>query len=295
MKKIGKQENRKTGKQEKICGNGSNDWIKSSVLAINSPIYYQTGIAFDGKYLYIAEQHGIYRLNLNDKKEIRKFELYAGKPKEYGFVDNTNRLDARFLNIRALSVTPEGNLLIADTGNNRIRSIGHDGIVKTIAGNGKSDKLGKIGIRAIDFPLKEPLHAIKYSNGDTYIADSLNNVVVRVDQDGVVSEIIGTLNKTNYQGMNTSNNVGENDDYFNTPSYIYINNDKIIVTDASSVKWANINKVKDKCWIKIPGDWYYPNDTSITSRDIIVNNTGSNSIIKLDYNLTYNDNMSYCK
>ena len=40
---------------------------------------------------------------------------------------------------------PDGTLYIADTGNNRVRRVGPDGIITTVAGNGESGFSGDGG------------------------------------------------------------------------------------------------------------------------------------------------------
>ncbi|HHN8277126.1 TPA: hypothetical protein ACRRWE_001225 [Morganella morganii] len=262
-----------TGKQEVVAGNGGNAWIDINVPAIHSPIYYQTGIAFDGKYLYVAEQHGIYRLDTTDDIEKRRFELYAGDPKSYGDISDTDRMSARFLSIRDLSVTQDGEILVSDTGNHKIKKISHDGKVTTVAGGGINVDENKVGVNATSFSLKEPLSASSDGDGNIYIADSLDNVIVRVSPSGIVDKIIGDMMRIDYQG------TGYGDHLFNTPSGVTVKDGNVFVTDSSSVKWVNIGSIdKKSCWKKISGSWYYPMNPIVINGNLYINNTGSNDV-----------------
>ena len=262
-----------TGKQEVVAGNGGNSWIDVNVPAIHSPIYYQTGIAFDGKYLYVAEQHGIYRLDTTDDIEKRRFKLYAGDPKSYGDISDTDRMSSRFLSIRDLSITQNGELLVSDTGNHKVKKISHDGKVTTVAGGGINVSENKIGVNATSFSLKEPLSSSSDSDGNIYIADSLDNIIVRVSPSGIVDKIIGDMMRIDYQG------TGHGDHLFNTPSGVTVKDGHLFVTDSSSVKSVNIDSIDKKaCWQKINGSWYYPMNPTIINSNLYINNTGSNDV-----------------
>src|SRR6266576_4898425 len=74
----------------------------------------------------------------------------------------------------------EGNLLIADTFNHRIRRIDLRGIISTVVGDGKTTTLNNPQSIALD------------REGNLFIADTYNHVVRRVDRDGKVSIFAGT-------------------------------------------------------------------------------------------------------
>lgn len=267
------KKNTETGLQEVVAGNGSNAWIDTSVPAIHSPIYYQTGIAFDGKYIYVAEQHGIYRVNITEDINKRKFELYAGNPTVYGDKSDVDRLDAKFLSIRDLSIDHDGSVLVADTGNHKIKKISKDGMVSTIVGGGTDYHKNKIGVKGTEFSLKEPLSMSSDSSGDLYVADSLDNIIIRVSPSGIVDKIIGNMMRIDYQG------TGYGDYLFNTPSGVHVDNGKIFVTDSSSVKWINEHDIdNESCWEPVRGSWYYPMNPTIENNKLYINNTGSNDV-----------------
>jgi hypothetical protein len=76
-----------------------------------------------------------------------------------------------------LSVLGDKEVLIADTGNNRIRRVDlSTGIITTVAGNGKADYTGDGG-PAIKASLNGPMGETVNETGDIYIADTGNNCI----------------------------------------------------------------------------------------------------------------------
>ncbi len=90
-----------------------------------------------------------------------------------------------------LALDREGNLYIADAGNDRIRKVTPDGMITTFAGNGI---LGFAGDRgpAVKAELYVPVGLAADSHGNLYIADSANNRIRKVDVAGTISTVAGT-------------------------------------------------------------------------------------------------------
>jgi sugar lactone lactonase YvrE len=84
-----------------------------------------------------------------------------------------------------------GRLLIADTGNSRIRRVSASGTITTIAGNGKKGYSGDGGA-AKAAKLTTPFSVAAGPMGTVYIADTGNNRVRKVDSSGVITTIAGT-------------------------------------------------------------------------------------------------------
>jgi hypothetical protein len=89
-----------------------------------------------------------------------------------------------------VAVGPDGSLYIADSRNNRIRRIGPDGIITTVAGNGTADYRGDGG-PATKAQLNGPSDVAVGPDGSLYIADWGNRVVRRVGPDGVITTVAG--------------------------------------------------------------------------------------------------------
>ena len=86
----------------------------------------------------------------------------------------------------------EGNLLIADTYNQRIRRVDRSGVISTIVGNGSAELAGDGGA-ALDAALNNPQSIAFDREGRLLIADTFNHVIRRVNRDGVISTVAGTV------------------------------------------------------------------------------------------------------
>lgn len=82
-----------------------------------------------------------------------------------------------------------GNLYFADIDNHRIRKVGPDGIITTVAGNGQRGYSGDGGPATLA-RLDSPLGVAVAGNGDLYIADGSNHVIRRVSG-GVITTVAG--------------------------------------------------------------------------------------------------------
>ena len=97
------------------------------------------------------------------------------------------------MTVTDMAVAEDGTLYIADQRNGRIRAIGTDGIITTVAGGGpeatgyEDGKLGK------DVRLFEPLAVEVGPAGEVYFGDSggPGNKVRRIDTDGKVTTVAG--------------------------------------------------------------------------------------------------------
>ncbi len=98
-----------------------------------------------------------------------------------------------------LAVAPDatGNLYIADTGNHRVRKVGPDGVITTIAGNGVAGFSGDGGA-ATAASLSSPHGLTVDSRGNLYISDSGNGRIRKVTPGGLITTLAG--GGTNFPG-----------------------------------------------------------------------------------------------
>jgi hypothetical protein len=98
--------------------------------------------------------------------------------------------NAEFNNPFSVAVDGLGNLFIADPPNNRIREVGTNGVIITVAGNGSygySGDGGPASSAALDNP-----HAVAADGlGNLFIADSGNNRIRQVDTNGIITTVAG--------------------------------------------------------------------------------------------------------
>jgi len=84
-----------------------------------------------------------------------------------------------------------GNTIFADSGNHRVRRIGADGYISTIAGTGEPGYSGDGG-PAIAATLITPQGLALDSAGNLYVSDYTANVVRKIGTDGIITTVAGT-------------------------------------------------------------------------------------------------------
>jgi sugar lactone lactonase YvrE len=92
-----------------------------------------------------------------------------------------------------LAFDREGNLYIADTGNNKIRKLSTDGMVSTVAGVRRDFAIGgyvdgPANAAEFYFPVDVEVDAL----GNLYVADLANRVIRKIDRNGIVSTVAGS-------------------------------------------------------------------------------------------------------
>jgi len=111
---------------------------------------------------------------------------------EWGFGgDGGPAVDAQFEWISGIAVGADGSLYIADPYSSRIRRVGPNGIVTTIAGTGLDGVSGDGGL-ARQAALSFPRDIAVAPDGSLYIADSGNARIRRITSDGRIDTVAGT-------------------------------------------------------------------------------------------------------
>ncbi|MBD8697658.1 gluconolaconase [Stenotrophomonas sp. CFBP 13718] len=132
--------------------------------------------------VYVADtgNHAIRRIGLDGQ-----VSTLAGGVR--GFADGP-AAQARFDAPMGVAVDAAGNVYVADTWNDRIRVIGVDGNVRTLAGDaGPAHVDGFAGASRFDTPV-----ALEWDgHGALLVADFYNNAIRRVRMDGQVDTVVG--------------------------------------------------------------------------------------------------------
>ncbi len=117
-------------------------------------------------------------------------EVFAGTGESGSAADAEFRLSAALASPRGIAIDGVGRLLIADTGNHRIRRIEPDGAVRIVAGTGEPGSAGD-GRAAAAAQLNRPSALVVDSSGSIYVADSGNFRIRKIDPDGVITTFAG--------------------------------------------------------------------------------------------------------
>lgn len=172
---------------EIIAGTGNPGYSGDGALAINAELNYPRSMVFDpaGNLIFADEKNN----------SIRKIDqngfitTIAGTGISGYSGDGGNATVAKLNNPRGITLDTEGNILIADTGNNVIRKI-NNGIIQTIAGTGIAGFAGDEG-KAEFSQLNSPRGVHVDNKNNIYIADFKNHRVRKINSNGVITTIAG--------------------------------------------------------------------------------------------------------
>lgn len=96
--------------------------------------------------------------------------------------------NARFSSPVGLALGPDGNLYVADSGNNVIRKVTPAGEVSTFAGSGQPGSREDSRLKA---EFRQPAGLVFGADGSLYVSDRFNHRIRRIGPDGMVSSVAG--------------------------------------------------------------------------------------------------------
>jgi hypothetical protein len=135
--------------------------------------------------IYLAEKARIRKIRADGVASVIAGSGETG----YGGGDGIPATQAWVSQPSAIAVDAAGNVYIADTYNQRIRKIGSDGIIRTIAGTGAiGPAIDGIATASL---LNHPAGLAIGGDGLLYIADTGNHVVRRLNADGRLVTVVG--------------------------------------------------------------------------------------------------------
>ena len=160
-----------------IAGTGTRGFSGDGGLAEAAALNRPTGIALDqnGAVYFIDGGNG--RIRRIDAQGI--ITTIAGTGEQGFSGDGGPATRARLDKPEHLWVDAEGNVYVADTYNRRVRKIGTNGIITTVAGNGSQSFSGDGGLATLAGLAKVSGVAVG-PDGALYIADSAHNLIRRV-------------------------------------------------------------------------------------------------------------------
>ena len=175
-----------------FAGTGSPGFSGDGGPAVQAQLYNPSGMAVDANgVVYIADR---------DNDRIRRvgpdgmITTFAGTGFPGFSEDGIPAVQARLFRPVGVAVDAKGNIYISDTQYHRIRRVGPDSIITTLAGTGTKGFSGDGG-PAVQAQLNFPTGVVVDANGNVYISDNQNHRVRRVGTDGIVTTFAGTGTK----------------------------------------------------------------------------------------------------
>ncbi len=112
--------------------------------------------------------------------------------------DGGPALLARFNTPYGVALGQDGSLYVADYENHRVRRVGPDGVVTTVAGTGVMGFEGDGG-PATQARLNYPASVSVAPDGSLYVADSENRRIRRIDTSGTITTVAGQTDYDNFE------------------------------------------------------------------------------------------------
>ncbi|MBK8726817.1 MAG: immunoglobulin domain-containing protein [Holophagaceae bacterium] len=178
---------------------------------------------------YVADKgnHTIRAITPNGSSSV-----LAGQVGVAGSDDGTGG-DAQFASPTGLFLEASGNLLVADSGNHRIRRVTPAGVVTTVAGTIQGAANGG-GLTLAKF--NSPWSVVADGSGNIYVADKDNHAIRKIAANGSVTTLAGSL------GVSGAVNGTGSAARFNQPTGIWIsaNGGTLYVTDRMNhaIRWV---------------------------------------------------------
>lgn len=150
------------------------------------------GLAFDADgNLYVSERDGHRVMEITTDGAA----IAAVGTGTAGFSgDGTNGTSAELNAPSGLAVAADGRLFVADSGNDKIRLVGADGFIVTLAGT-------------VEAKLRDPIGIALGPSTSVTVADELNARIVTIDPAGAARVVADGLKRPSYVVRNADGNV----------------------------------------------------------------------------------------
>lgn len=189
-----------------IAGTGMKGFSGDGAAATSAMLNQPSGIALDGAgnvYISDTQNHRIRMVNTSGT-----ISTIAGTGTSGYSGDGNSATTAQLNSPSGIAVDTSGNLLIADTGNSRVRFVPKTtgsyfgksnlaaGNIYLVAGNGTTDtQMGGLdtglGGQATSFMLGSPMAVAFGSSSNFYALSNFNSMLYQISSTGVISKVAG--------------------------------------------------------------------------------------------------------
>lgn len=254
-------------------GNGGTPVPPDTLPSFNAP----TGVAVDASgNIYVADWGNNLIRKITPAGTVSTF---AGSGFA-GYNDGAGNL-ASFTQPTGITIDPQGNLFVADAGNDLIRKINPTGTVSTIAGSDTSGFANGAGAAAVFF---DPVGVAVDANDNVYVADAGNSLIRLVSSGGSVSTFAGSISSDTSFLISPFNNptgvaLGPNGNVFVAN---YLDNNILQISQSGTVStYAGIDTLQGaNNGPAAQATFYYPNNVAVDASGNLYVSDGVNNLIR---------------
>lgn len=240
-----------------LAGTGNIGFDGDGGAATAARLAVPEGIALDDNGNLIIADTGNHRIRQIDVSGV--ITTLAGTGSNGFGGDGGLAVNAQLNRPKDMAIDANGNIIIADTFNNRIRQIDVSGVITTLAGTGASGSAGDGGL-ATQAQLNQPSDVAIDANGNIYIADQFNSKIRMIDVSGVITTLVGT-GASGYSGDNGPAQVAR----LRFPSKITFDSDgNLLIADTSNQRIRKVIKSS-------PSQVFVVDATAVSTQDLDTN------------------------
>ncbi len=177
------------GAIETVAGTGNPEDGGDAGSATQTPLAAPADVAVDKEgnvYISDSGNHRIWKVDPSGA-----ISTVAGTGEAGSAGDDGPASEALLSDPAGIAVDDDGNLYIADKGNDRVRKVDSSGTMSTVAGGDEAGFSGDDG-PASEASLKAPVDVAVDTSGNLYISDSGNHRIRKVDaESGSISTVVG--------------------------------------------------------------------------------------------------------
>ena len=190
--------NLETRRISTVAGNGDKGWEAESRVPSETPFSAPHEIRWDSGDLYIVERDSHTVRKIDGRLGLVTTLAGNGEPGDVG--DGRPAVLSQLRTPHSIAFDPDGNLLICDIGNSRLRRVDRQtGVISTISGTGELAPTPDRGPMA-GTPLMGPRSIDIAPDGMAYLVLREGNAVYRLDLRGDRLQRIAGTGETGYSG-----------------------------------------------------------------------------------------------
>ncbi len=192
----------------------------------NIEVSFLSGMVRDSKNnFFLADQWSekIFKMDSNGVMTPFVGGGESGTGTEKGYADGKGK-SALFNSPTKLAIDKNDNIYVADSENHRIRKITPDGTVTTVAGIAR---FGNADGKTSEAQFHSPQGVAVDNKGNIFVADTGNNTIRQISQDGSVTTVAGGA-------LGFADGTGTGAQFYSPNSIIFDGNSTLYVTDSQN-------------------------------------------------------------